>query len=125
LRSSGVIGRIVSDPSRTGCSTASSFSRRCSFLEAAPEGVDPDEIGHALAAAPAVVSVRDLHVWEVTSGFQALIVVGTNEDCHEARARLEQLLRERFATAGRRAIRVVSRKTDRFRAPAGAFTTAL
>jgi cobalt-zinc-cadmium efflux system protein len=70
------------------------------FLEAAPEGVDPDEIGMALAAAPAVVSVHDLHVWEVTSGFPALsahVVVGSDEDCHAARAQLEVLLRERFA----------------------------
>jgi hypothetical protein len=44
--------------------------------------------------------VRDLHDREVTSGFPALIVVGTHEDCHEAHARLEQLLCERFATAG-------------------------
>ncbi len=44
------------------------------------EGIDMDELGHALAAAPAV-SARDLHVWEVTSGFPALIVVATNEDC--------------------------------------------
>ena len=42
------------------------------FLEAAPEGVDPDEIGQALAAQPGVVEVHDLHVWEVTSGFPAL-----------------------------------------------------
>jgi cobalt-zinc-cadmium efflux system protein len=43
--------------------------------------------------------VHDLHVWEVTSGFPALsahVVVGTDEDCHAARARLEELLRERF-----------------------------
>jgi cobalt-zinc-cadmium efflux system protein len=70
------------------------------FLEAAPEGVDPQEVGMALAAAPAVVSVHDLHVWEVTSGFPALsahVVVGCDEDCHAARARLEVILRERFA----------------------------
>jgi cobalt-zinc-cadmium efflux system protein len=69
------------------------------FLEAAPEGVDPDEIGMALASEPAVVSVHDLHVWEVTSGFPALsvhVVVGAEEDCHAARARLETLLQERF-----------------------------
>jgi cobalt-zinc-cadmium efflux system protein len=70
------------------------------FLEAAPEGIDPQEIGMALASAPAVVSVHDLHVWEVTSGFPALsahVVVGTDEDCHAARARLQLMLRERFA----------------------------
>lgn len=69
------------------------------FLEAAPEGIDPNEIGHALAAAPDVVQVHDLHVWELTTGFPSLsahVVVQTDADCHEARAELEGLLRERF-----------------------------
>jgi cobalt-zinc-cadmium efflux system protein len=69
------------------------------FLEAAPEGVDPVEIGQALAGQPGVVEVHDLHVWEVTSGFPALsahVVVTQEADCHAARAALEDLLRERF-----------------------------
>ncbi|HVE67772.1 MAG TPA: cation diffusion facilitator family transporter [Solirubrobacteraceae bacterium] len=69
------------------------------FLEAAPEGVDPDAIGHALAAQPGVVEVHDLHVWEVTSGFPALsahVVVGAETDCHATRQELEDLLGERF-----------------------------
>jgi cobalt-zinc-cadmium efflux system protein len=69
------------------------------FLEAAPEGVDPVEIGRALAAYPGVVEVHDLHVWEVTSGFPALsahVVVTQEADCHAARAALEGVLRERF-----------------------------
>jgi cobalt-zinc-cadmium efflux system protein len=69
------------------------------FLEAAPEGVDPNAIGNALAAQPGVVEVHDLHVWEVTSGFPALsahVVVGTDADCHAARRDLERLLDERF-----------------------------
>ena len=69
------------------------------FLEAAPEGVDPVEIGQALAAQPGVVEVHDLHVWEVTSGFPALsahVVVTQEADCHAARAGLEEVLRERF-----------------------------
>jgi len=69
------------------------------FLEAAPEGVDPDAIGRALAAAAEVTEVHDLHVWEVTSGFPALsahVVVGEKADCHAARRRLEALLDERF-----------------------------
>src|SRR5690348_13416171 len=41
------------------------------FLEAAPAGIEPAEIGKALAAHPEVVEVHDLHVWEVTSGFPA------------------------------------------------------
>jgi cobalt-zinc-cadmium efflux system protein len=69
------------------------------FLEAAPEGVDPEAIGNALAAQPGVVEVHDLHVWEVTSGFPALsahVVVGTDVDCHDRRAELEAILAERF-----------------------------
>jgi len=69
------------------------------FLEAAPEGFQPDEIGRTLAGMPGVVEVHDLHVWEVTSGFPALsahVVVGEEADCHAARARMEALLHERF-----------------------------
>ena len=42
------------------------------FLEAAPEGVDPDAIGYAMAGLAHVREVHDLHVWEVTSGFPSL-----------------------------------------------------
>jgi cobalt-zinc-cadmium efflux system protein len=69
------------------------------FLEAAPRGMDPDEIGRALAHAPGVVEVHDLHVWEVSSGFPSLaahVVVGRDCDCHQARMGLQTLLRERF-----------------------------
>src|ERR671936_340847 len=54
------------------------------FLEAAPEGLDPDAVGHALAAQHGVVEVHDLHVWEVTSGFpgvSAHVVVGASSEC--------------------------------------------
>jgi cobalt-zinc-cadmium efflux system protein len=70
------------------------------FLEAAPRGIDPDDVGNTLARAPGVVSVHDLHVWELTTDFPSLsahVVVGRAEDCHAARARLEQLLRDDFA----------------------------
>ena len=70
------------------------------FLEAAPEGLDPQEIGRALVAQPAVMEVHDLHVWEVTSGFPALsahVLVGADSDCHAARRGIEAMLRERFA----------------------------
>jgi cobalt-zinc-cadmium efflux system protein len=70
------------------------------FLEAAPKGLDPQEIGRALVAQPDVVEVHDLHVWEVTSGFPALsahVLVGSDSDCHAARRAIEGMLRERFA----------------------------
>jgi cobalt-zinc-cadmium efflux system protein len=70
------------------------------FLEAAPEGVDPDAIGNTLARQPGVVEVHDLHVWEVTSGFPALsahVLVGRDTDCHATRETLQQLLHDDFA----------------------------
>jgi cobalt-zinc-cadmium efflux system protein len=69
------------------------------FMEAAPAGLDPDRIGHVLAAHPGVVEVHDLHVWEVTSGFPALsahVVVRAGDDCHELRRALQRLLQEGF-----------------------------
>jgi cobalt-zinc-cadmium efflux system protein len=69
------------------------------FLEAAPEGLDPNAIGTALAGEPGVVEVHDLHVWEVTSGFPALsahVLVGRDTDCHAVRLTLETLLDDRF-----------------------------
>jgi cobalt-zinc-cadmium efflux system protein len=70
------------------------------LLEAAPEGVDPEAIGQAMAAEPGVVEVHDLHVWEVTSGFPALaahVLVRPGDDCHGVRRRLQALVAERFA----------------------------
>jgi cobalt-zinc-cadmium efflux system protein len=69
------------------------------FLEAAPPGLDPQEIGRALVAAVDVVEVHDLHVWELSVGFPALsahVLVARDADCHAARRVLEGLLRERF-----------------------------
>jgi cobalt-zinc-cadmium efflux system protein len=69
------------------------------FLEAAPEGLDPDTIGRALVREPGVVEVHDLHVWEITSGFPALsahVLVGTENDCHAARRGLERMLHDEF-----------------------------
>jgi cobalt-zinc-cadmium efflux system protein len=69
------------------------------FLEAAPEGIDPEAIGRDLAAQPGVVEVHDLHVWEVTSGFPALsahVAVRPGADCHGVRRDLAQRVRDRF-----------------------------
>jgi cobalt-zinc-cadmium efflux system protein len=69
------------------------------FLEAAPEGVDPQAIGRALVAEPGVVEVHDLHVWEISSGFPALsahVLVGADSDCHAARRAMEAMLHQRF-----------------------------
>ena len=69
------------------------------FMEAAPAGLDPAQVGRELAAHPDVVEVHDLHVWEVTSGFPALsahVVVRSGADCHEDRRQLQRMLAERF-----------------------------
>jgi cobalt-zinc-cadmium efflux system protein len=69
------------------------------FMEAAPRGLDPQQIGRTLAAEDGVVEVHDLHVWEVTSGMPALsahMVVGRDVDCHEARWHAARLLADRF-----------------------------
>jgi cobalt-zinc-cadmium efflux system protein len=69
------------------------------FMEAAPAGLDPEEIGRVLAAEPGVVEVHDLHVWEVTSGFPALsahVLVAPGGDCHELRRHLQRVVERRF-----------------------------
>ena len=72
------------------------------LLEAAPEGIDVEEIGAALASYPHVESVHDLHVWEISSGFPSLsahVLVRQGDDCHAIRRGLERLLDERFGIA--------------------------
>ncbi|MEA2222650.1 MAG: cobalt-zinc-cadmium efflux system protein [Solirubrobacteraceae bacterium] len=69
------------------------------LLEAAPAGLDPNEVGRALAAMPGIVEIHDLHVWEVTSGFVAVaahVVVAPGADCHRLRRELQAVLHERF-----------------------------
>ncbi len=69
------------------------------FMEAAPAGLDPAEIGRELAAQPGVVEVHDLHVWEVTSGFTALsahVVVRAGDDCHQRRRELQTRVQDQF-----------------------------
>lgn len=69
------------------------------LLEAAPEGLDVQAIGQALASRTDVSEIHDLHVWEVSSGFTALsahVLVRSGADCHQVRRTLEALIRERF-----------------------------
>lgn len=72
------------------------------LLEAAPAGLEPDDIGGELARQEGVAEVHDLHVWTITSGFPALsahVLVDTDHDCHAVRDRLARLLRERWDIA--------------------------
>jgi cobalt-zinc-cadmium efflux system protein len=69
------------------------------LLEASPRGLDPDQIGRALAAEHHVVEVHDLHVWEVTSGMPSLsahVTVRAGCDTQSHRRQLADLLRDRF-----------------------------
>ncbi len=69
------------------------------LLEGAPRGVDPRQVGEAMAALPGIVEVHDLHVWEVTSGFPALaahVLVRPGEDCHARRRELQSMIGARF-----------------------------
>ncbi len=69
------------------------------LLEAAPAGLDPDEVGRTLARMPGIVEIHDLHVWEVTSGFVAVaahVIVAPDDDCHLRRRELQALLHDHF-----------------------------
>ena len=69
------------------------------LMEAAPAGIDVQEVGRAMAAVPGVREVHDLHVWTVTAGFPALaahVMAAHDEDADEVRARVEQLLHDSF-----------------------------
>ena len=69
------------------------------LMESAPPGVDVDEVGEAICAIDEVRSVHELHVWTVTSGFDALaahVVTATDTDRDRVRRELEYVLRDRF-----------------------------
>jgi cobalt-zinc-cadmium efflux system protein len=69
------------------------------LLESTPAGIDADEVGRAMLEVESVRDVHDLHIWTITSGFAALsahVLCEPGADCHAARRRLEDVLRERF-----------------------------
>ncbi len=69
------------------------------FLEAAPQGLDPEPIGPRVAATGGVAEVHDLHVWEITSGFPALsahVSVAPTPTATRSRASWRRMLHERF-----------------------------
>jgi cobalt-zinc-cadmium efflux system protein len=70
------------------------------LMEAAPQGLEMDDLGAAICEVESVRSVHDLHVWTLTAGFPALaahVVVTADSDRDLARRRLEVMLRERFS----------------------------
>lgn len=69
------------------------------LLEAAPKGIDTQEVGTAMAGVDGVEQVHDLHIWQITSGFPSLsahVLVGADLDCHRIRLELDSLLKEQF-----------------------------
>jgi cobalt-zinc-cadmium efflux system protein len=69
------------------------------LLEAAPRGIDAEEVGRRMAGVEGVVEVHDLHIWTITSGFPALsahVLVGQSDDCHAHRRDLEDLLAREY-----------------------------
>jgi cobalt-zinc-cadmium efflux system protein len=69
------------------------------LMETAPEGVDVEQVGRAMAAVQGVREVHDLHVWTVTPGFAALaahVRVAPGRDLDEVRGQVELVLQERF-----------------------------
>lgn len=69
------------------------------LMEQTPSGIDADAVARAIVSVPGVTSVHDLHVWRITSGFDALsghVLVGRGEDCHGLRREIESVLESRF-----------------------------
>ena len=69
------------------------------FLDVSPGGIEPREVGRALASFPEVVEAHDLHVWSVSDDFPALsahVLVQPGADCHGIRRELERMLEDRF-----------------------------
>lgn len=65
------------------------------LLEAAPPGLDTEEIGYSMASLSGVDQVHDLHIWQITSGMPMLsahVLVAPESDCHGIRRELEVLL---------------------------------
>ncbi len=68
-------------------------------MEQTPTRIDADAVARAIVDVPGVTSVHDLHVWTITSGFDALsahVLVGRGEDCHALRRDVERALAESF-----------------------------
>ncbi|GII86862.1 putative cation transporter [Sphaerisporangium siamense] len=65
------------------------------FLQAAPSGLVPAEMGARLASQPGVAEVHDLHVWELTSGYASVsahVFAGPGSDCGALRRHLHEVL---------------------------------
>lgn len=72
------------------------------LMEAAPSGVDIDEVALRIAALPGVKGVHDLHVWTVTSGMDLAsghVVVAVGADSHAVLDAVTTLSADEYAIA--------------------------
>ena len=77
-------------------------SAGCVFLEAAPDGVDPEQLGAEMVTVQGVAEVHDLHVWQLGPGESAVsahVIVRPPFDCHSIGAELRDLLADRHGLA--------------------------
>ncbi|MEZ5294911.1 MAG: cation diffusion facilitator family transporter [Ilumatobacteraceae bacterium] len=69
------------------------------LLQAAPDGIDLDELADRLAAIDGVVDVHDLHVWTLTSDMEAVsahLTVDDDADSHGVLDQARHLLADRY-----------------------------
>lgn len=69
------------------------------LMESAPGHIDVEEVRRALCETRGVLSIHDLHVWTITSGFVSLschIESSHQLPDHELLSTIQELLRERF-----------------------------
>lgn len=69
------------------------------LLEGAPAHMDLNEIAKRVNAIPGVVSIHDLHVWTVTSGFPSMsahIDLESGVDADEVRRRVHRMLHQEY-----------------------------
>jgi len=61
------------------------------LLEAAPEGLDVEELVNELREIPGLEELHDIHVWTLTSGFVAMSGHGVIDDLHMHRSILDEI----------------------------------
>lgn len=69
------------------------------LLERAPEGLEVEEVGMAIARVSGVREVHDLHIWSITSGFPALaahVTVDATCEVDDTRRAIEKMLGDDF-----------------------------
>lgn len=69
------------------------------LMEAAPPGLDVEQVRQRMLALPGVVEVHDLHIWTVTSGMETAtghVVVAEDADYHDVLDKVAAMLAEDY-----------------------------